>query len=122
MQQKTLNEVEIPLHKIAREILVIQTNKSIDDKLFHIPTGGKTTNHLRQWMLNANIKKHITFHCARHSYAMLHLDEMDTDIYTLSKLLGHAEIKTTQIYVHVSTKEIAKIKSPISGMKIRGNT
>ena len=98
MQQKTLNEVEIPLHKIAKEILAIQKNKSIDDKLFHIPTGGKTTNHLRQWMLNAEINKKISFHCARHTFGCL-LVENGVNLFVVKKLMGHRKIETTLQYV-----------------------
>lgn len=52
---------------------------------------------LTQWMLRAGITKHITFHCGRHSFAVRMLTN-DIDIYTVSKLLGHSELKTTQIY------------------------
>ena len=52
---------------------------------------------LTQWMLRAGITKHITFHCARHTFAVRMLTN-DIDIYTVSKLLGHSELKTTQIY------------------------
>ena len=55
---------------------------------------------LQQWMLNAGITKNITFHCARHTYATLQLT-LGTDIYTVSKLLGHKELRTTQIYAKV---------------------
>lgn len=55
---------------------------------------------LQQWIISAGITKPITFHCARHTYATLQLSA-GTDIYTVSKLLGHRELKTTQIYTKV---------------------
>lgn len=55
---------------------------------------------LQQWAMKAGISKTISFHCARHTYAVLQLT-FGTDIYTVSKLLGHRELKTTQIYAKV---------------------
>lgn len=56
--------------------------------------------YLMQWLFDAGIKKKITFHCFRHIYATLQLSK-GTDIYTVSKMLGHRELKTTQIYAKI---------------------
>lgn len=63
---------------------------------------------LKKWIEAAGIKKHITFHVSRHSYATLQL-ELGTDIYTIKSMLGHTNVKTTQIYSHIvdSAKEKA---------------
>ena len=55
---------------------------------------------VRKWIEAAGITKHITFHCFRHSYATLQLTN-GTDIFTVSKMLGHTNVKTTQIYAKV---------------------
>lgn len=58
---------------------------------------------LREWARNAGITKHITFHSSRHTFAVMMLD-LGVDIYTVSKMLGHKDIKTTQIYAELLDK------------------
>ncbi len=60
--------------------------------------------HLKQWVMRAGITKDITFHSFRHTFATLQLS-LGTDIYTVSKLLGHRELKTTQEYVKIIDKK-----------------
>lgn len=67
----------------------------------HSPSCTNTT--IKLWVARAGINKTITFHCARHTFATLMLD-IGTDIYTVSKLLGHRELSTTQIYAKVLDK------------------
>lgn len=55
---------------------------------------------LRAWAMRSGIKKRITFHSSRHTFAVLML-EYGTDIYTLQKLLGHRNLSTTEIYAHM---------------------
>ena len=67
----------------------------------HSPT--ITNNAIRLWVAKAGINKDITFHCARHTFATMMLD-LGTDIFTVSKLLGHRQLSTTQIYAKVLDK------------------
>lgn len=55
---------------------------------------------LQKWCMKAGITKNITFHSARHTFATLQLT-LGTDIYTVSKLLGHKHLKTTQVYSNI---------------------
>ena len=59
---------------------------------------------LRRWSVRAGIRKNITFHAGRHTFAVLMLD-LGTDIYTVSKLLGHRDVQTTQIYAKILDKK-----------------
>ena len=61
------------------------------------------TYFLTKWMRKAGIEKHITFHCARHTFAVMMI-ELGTDLYVTSKLLGHRKIETTQVYTRVLDK------------------
>lgn len=72
---------------------------------------------LLRWCMAAGISKHITFHASRHTFAVTQLT-MGTDIYTLSKLLGHSELKTTQIYADIidSQCKIAMYRIPDIGL------
>lgn len=65
--------------------------------------GAWTSLELQRWSMNAGIQKNLTFHCGRHTFAVLMLD-LGADIYTVSKLLGHRELSTTQIYAKVLDK------------------
>lgn len=82
-----------------------------------------TNNAIRVWVARAGIDKDITFHCARHTFAVMMLD-LGTDIYTVSKLLGHRELSTTQIYAKVMDKNkqaaVSAIPSVLGGRNEKG--
>lgn len=67
---------------------------------------------VKQWVEASGIKKHITFHCFRHSFATNQLTE-GTDIYTVSKMLGHTNVRTTQIYTKVVDEKKEKAADAI---------
>jgi len=70
---------------------------------------------LKQALYKTAIKKPVTLHWLRHSYAT-HLLESGTDLRYIQELLGHNSSKTTEIYTHVSTKNIQQIKSPFDDL------
>ena len=70
---------------------------------------------LKQALNRTKIKKPVTLHWLRHSYAT-HLLESGTDLRYIQELLGHKSSQTTEIYTHVSTQSIQKIKSPFDDL------
>lgn len=99
-RQKKTGSVEVlPISEQAFKLL--GTPKDNNDQVFEgLKYSAYQNKFLRQWIEKAGINKEITFHCFRHTYATLQLSA-GTDIYTVSKLLGHKDLKTTQIYAKV---------------------
>lgn len=97
-QQKTEKQENLPISKQAYEIL----GTPVEGEELVFP-GLKKWDFDRLvpiWVEAAGITKHITFHCFRHTYATLQIAE-GTDLLTVSKMLGHKSVKTTQIYTKV---------------------
>ena len=63
----------------------------------------------------AGLKRGVTLHGLRHSYAT-HLLESGTDLRYIQELLGHKSSRTTEIYTHVTTQSIQKIRSPFDDL------
>ena len=75
-----------------------------DQQIFAGLTGSSWISRpLKKWIAASGIKKHITFHCSRHTFATLQL-ENGTDIFVVKGMLGHTNVKTTQIYAHIVDK------------------
>lgn len=78
-----------------------ERNKSGDDEvIFPLPKNDSANKQLARWVKSAGISKRITFHCSRHTAATLNLS-LGTPIETVSKMMGHTKIATTQIYAKI---------------------
>lgn len=98
-QQKTKGVEMMPISEQAYSLL--GERKQATDAVFEgLNYSAYTNKHLANWIGLAGITKDITFHCFRHTFATLQLSR-GTDIYTVSKMLGHRELKTTQIYAKI---------------------
>jgi integrase len=98
-QKKTKGQETLPIPEDV--VNFIGERKGNEEKVFPDLTYSDYNNHLiKEWMIRAGVERHITFHCARHTFATLQLT-LGTDIYTVSKMLGHKELKTTEVYAKV---------------------
>ena len=98
-QKKTKDLQTLPVSDQAIQLLGIR-GKPEEQVFERLKYSAWYNLKLAQWVMRAGITKHITFHSARHSYATLQLT-LGTDIYTVSKMLGHKNLKTTQVYARV---------------------
>ena len=100
VMQKTLRPLYIPLSSSAVKWLPERNGAGDADKVFHMPSRTYIGLVMKSWVLTAGIKKSISFHCARHTFATTLLTK-GADLYTTSKLLGHSKVETTQIYTKI---------------------
>lgn len=103
---------------ISEQAASLMGERQRDDAVvFPLMHWSSVRKHLISWAAAAKINKHVTFHASRHTFAVMML-ELNTDIYTVSKLLGHRDVSTTQVYAHVLDKAkrdaVAKIPSVLT--------
>ena len=114
-QVKTKNTVTIPL---SNEALKWMPRKAKDsERVFHQLRITSTTVEvvLGEWMQEAGIQKHITYHCSRHTAATLLLT-LGADLYTVSKILGHQSIRMTEVYAKIVDKKKIETMNLVNNM------
>ena len=100
-QRKTKGQEYLDISAQASSLM---GNRGRDnDAVFPLMSWHAVRQHLLAWAKLAGITKHVTFHTSRHTFAVMMLG-IGTDIYTVSKLLGHRELSTTQVYAKVLDK------------------
>lgn len=108
-RQKTKQRVAVPLLQPALKLIERYTayhGEKKDAKIFPIPTNQVTNRELKRIAKIAGISKPVTFHMARHSFATTITLSNGIPIETVSRMLGHASIATTQIYAKIVDKKI----------------
>ena len=102
--QKTKEPLYLPLSDEALKWLPERGEANDSDFIFPLTHEGTVNDTLQHWAKVAGITKHISFHVARHTHATMMLT-LGADLYTVSKLLGHKNIATTQIYAKIVDKK-----------------
>ncbi|OIP87301.1 integrase [Candidatus Shapirobacteria bacterium CG_4_8_14_3_um_filter_35_11] len=111
------DRISVLPEKLVGKINSLITGKDNNEYVFASERGGKLTTRTAQAVFEnalkkTDIKKPATFHSLRHSFAT-HLLENGVDVRYVQELLGHQNIRTTQIYTHVTNLMIKNIKSPL---------
>ena len=102
--QKTKEPLYLPISDEALKWLPERGEANDSDFIFPLTHEGTVNDTLQHWAKVAGITKHISFHCFRHTHATMMLT-LGADLYTVSKLLGHKNIATTQIYAKIVDKK-----------------
>lgn len=102
--QKTKEPLYLPISDEALKWLPERSEAGDSDFIFPLTHEGTVNDTLQHWAKVAGITKHISFHLARHTHATMMLT-LGADLYTVSKLLGHKNIATTQIYAKIVDKK-----------------
>lgn len=110
-RQKTGNASNIPLLPIAEEIIEKYENHPLvsnSGKLLPVYTNQKVNEYLKTIAENCSINKKLTFHCARHTFATTVTLANNVSMESVSKMLGHKSIKTTQHYAKILDSKVSK--------------
>ena len=106
-RQKTNTDVNVPLLDIPKMILEQYKGKLPDGKVLPIISNQKLNAYLKEIADVCGIKKNLTFHCLRHTFATTTTLAKGVPIETVSKMLGHTNIETTQIYARITNNKIS---------------
>ena len=113
--QKTRQIIYLPLSDAALKFLPERGEKAAESLVFDLPKRVTTQCDMRTWVQRAGIEKRISFHCARHTFATLALTR-GADLYSISKLLGHTNVKTTQVYAAIIDQRKKEAANLLNGI------
>ena len=121
-RQKTGTNSNIPLLPIAEEIIKKYENHPLvsnSGKLLPVYSNQKVNEYLKTIADNCNINKKLTFHCARHTFATTVTLSNNVSMESVSKMLGHKSIKTTQHYAKILDKKVSEDMNNLKKRLIR---
>ena len=103
------NSKPISLPLTAKALSWLPESREQDAPIFALPSYTTIRKHLQKWAEDAGLDKHLHFHLSRHTYGTM-LITAGVDLYTASKMMGHADVRTTQIYAKiVDSKKIEAV-------------
>ncbi|KYC47842.1 MAG: putative tyrosine recombinase XerC-like protein [Candidatus Methanofastidiosum methylothiophilum] len=106
----------VALNKIALDVLKEQIEKYKQDEVFPEPVFPETVSKkFKRLLIKSNIKRNLTFHNLRHTFASFLIQD-GVPIEVIKKMLNHQDIKTTQIYAHLSPGNLASASSVIQNI------
>ena len=105
-RRKTGTEFHVPLLELPLQIIEKYRGLNKDGKMFVMLSCSKTNGNLKKIAKICGIKRNITFHMARHSYASLITLSQGVPMETVSRMLGHRDLRATRIYAQVSNEKI----------------
>lgn len=115
VMQKTKAPIYLPLSPEALKWMPERGDKGPEEHVFHLPENARVNYLLKPWAKAAGISKHFTFHTARHTFATMMLT-LGADLYTTSKLLGHTDVRMTQVYAKIVNRKKDEAVNLVNGL------
>lgn len=113
--KKTQEPIYLPLSSEALKWMPERGDKTPEDFVFELPSGNEVNRLLKPWAKAAGISKRFSYHTSRHTFATMMLT-LGADLYTTSKLLGHADVKMTQVYAKIVNKKKDEAVNLVNGL------
>ena len=113
--QKTKEPIYLPLSPEALKWMPERGEKTSEDYVFDLPSPTMINTLLKPWAKAAGIDKRFSFHTSRHTFATMMLT-LGADLYTTSKLLGHADVKMTQVYAKIINQKKDDAVNLVNGL------
>ena len=98
VMQKNSKPISLPLP--AKALLWLPERGEPDAPVFSLPSRTNLRKHLQKWAEQAGLERHLHFHLSRHTYGTM-LITAGVDLYTASKMMGHADVRPTQVYAKI---------------------